>query len=600
MAEFIRMPSLSPTMEEGVIQSIEVKVGDRLESGAVLANIETDKAIVEYEIISEGYLRHLFIKAGDKVPVGKPIGILSEEQDEDLGDLVQAGQQEFNSGGSSSADTSSESASSGFASASTEAPAASTQAQQSNSAPSDTDYDVAVIGAGPGGYVAAIRAAQLGLKTALIDKRWLGGVCLNVGCIPSKSLLKNAEVIHTLQHRGKEFGFSFENLQVDFSQAVKRSRKAADKLTKGIAYLCKKNNIDVHMGKAEFQDAHTVSITDSEGKTSKLTAKNFIISTGAQSRPIPGVEIDGKKVLTYTEAILQEHCPKKVVVVGSGAIGVEFATIWNAYGTEIDIVEMLPRLVPLEDEEVSGELQKAFKKRGIRAHLETKVESIKVVGDEVEVEVSNKEGRTTIKAEQVLVAIGFIPNVEGIGLETVGVKTERGRIVIDEAMRTSVSNIFAIGDVTGKLMLAHVASAMGIIAAETIANHETITLNYEMMPRATYCHPQVASFGITEAQAKERGYEVKVAKFPYSANGKALGLGEGEGFVKIVTEAKYGEILGAHLIGPEVTELLPEFTLAQATELTIEEIARNVHAHPTLSEAIMEAAHGVHGDYIHI
>ncbi len=464
-----------------------------------------------------------------------------------------------------------------------------------------SEYDVIVIGAGPGGYVCAIRAAQLGLKTAIIDKQWLGGVCLNVGCIPSKALLKNAEVAHTLRERGKELGFSFENLTLDFSVAVKRSRQVSDRLTKGVGFLMKKNKIDVHMGAARLTAADTVAVTDAEGKISELKAKNIVVATGASVAVPPGWTIDGEKVVTYLEAILQEKLPRSAIVIGAGAIGVEFATVWNSYGVEVTIVEMLPRLVPLEDEEIGAELGKAFQKRKITSLVGHKVLSLQATESGVEVKVSGEKGEKTLQAEQALVAIGFKPNGRGLGLEELGVKlTERGAVEIDERMATNIPGIWAIGDVTAKLMLAHVGSAQGIVCAENIAGVETVKLNYEMMPRATYCQPQVASFGLTEAQAKERGYEVKIGRFPFQANGKALGLGESAGWVKILTDAKYGEILGAHLIGPEVTELLPELTLAQLMELTPAEIARNVHAHPTLSEALMEAAHGAEGHAIHI
>lgn len=464
-----------------------------------------------------------------------------------------------------------------------------------------SEYDVIVIGAGPGGYVCAIRAAQLGLKTAIIDKQWLGGVCLNVGCIPSKALLKNAEVAHTLRERGKELGFSFENLTLDFSVAVKRSRQVSDRLTKGVGFLMKKNKIDVHMGAARLTARDTVAVTDTEGKVSELKAKNIVVATGASVAVPPGWTIDGEKVVTYLEAILQEKLPKSAIVIGAGAIGVEFATVWNSYGVEVTIVEMLPRLVPLEDEEIGAELGKAFQKRKITSLVGHKVLSLQATESGVEVKVSGEKGEKTLQAEQALVAIGFKPNGRGLGLEELGVKlSERGAVEIDERMATNIPGIWAIGDVTAKLMLAHVGSAQGIVCAENIAGVETVKLNYEMMPRATYCQPQVASFGLTEAQAKERGYEVKIGRFPFQANGKALGLGESAGWVKILTDAKYGEILGAHLIGPEVTELLPELTLAQMMELTPAEIARNVHAHPTLSEALMEAAHGAEGHAIHI
>jgi len=463
-----------------------------------------------------------------------------------------------------------------------------------------SNYDVVVIGAGPGGYVCAIRASQLGKKVAIVDKQWLGGVCLNIGCIPTKSLLKNAELAHTLRERGDEFGFSFENLKLDYGAAVKRSRTVSDRLVKGVQFLMKKNNIDVFIGTAKLTAKDKVSVTDAAGKTQELVAKNIVLATGSYATPIPNVKVDGEHILTYKEAILQEKLPKSVVIIGAGAIGIEFATVWSAYGSDVTVVEMLPRILPLEDEEISKELNKQFQKRGIKTLTGTKVLSLEASKKGVTVKVAGPDGETTLEAEQALVAIGFRPNTEDLGLETAGVQlTERKFVKIDARMATNVPGIWAIGDVSGQLLLAHVASAQGIVCAENIAGVETVTLDYTMMPRATYCFPQVASFGLTEAQAKEKGIQVKVGRFNFQANGKALGLGDYAGFAKIISEAKYGEILGAHLIGPDVSEMLPELTLAQRMELTTAEIARNVHAHPTLSEVIMEAAEAAEGHSIH-
>jgi dihydrolipoamide dehydrogenase len=464
-----------------------------------------------------------------------------------------------------------------------------------------SSYDVIVIGAGIGGYVAAIRAAQLGLQTAIIEKQWLGGVCLNVGCIPSKALLKNAEIARLLRGGSKEFGFSFENLKLDYSSAVKRSRQVSNRLTKGVDFLMRKNQIDVHLGVAQLVARDKVLVTSANGKTSELKTKNLIIATGAYSINLPGVEPDGEYILTYIDAILQERLPESAIIIGAGAIGVEFATIWHSYGVPVTIVEMLPRLVPLEDEEVGNDLGKLFTKQGIKFLTGFRVDNIERAVKSVHVRISSQGNEQTLDAEQALVAIGFKPNSRNLGLEELGVKlSERGFIEIDNKMATNIPGIWAIGDVTGKLMLAHVASAQGMVCAEAIAGLEIPTLDYEMMPRATYCQPQIASFGLTEAQARDRGYEVKIGRFPFQANGKALGLGDYAGWVKIITEAKYGEILGAHMIGPEVTELLPELTIAQMMELTANDIARNVHAHPTLSETLMEAAHAVGGYAIHI
>jgi len=464
-----------------------------------------------------------------------------------------------------------------------------------------SDYEVVVVGAGPGGYVCAIRAAQLGLKTAIVDREWLGGVCLNVGCIPSKALLKNAELAHTLRHRAAEFGVSFENLSLDYGKAVERSRQVAERLVKGVGFLMKKNQIDVHIGQAELTGANSMKVTAADGSTTELQSKHIVLATGASAASIPGVEIDGERVLSYREAILQPQAPKSVLIVGSGAVGLEFATVWNSYGVEVTMVEMLPRIAPLEDEEVSKELAKEFRKRGIKSMTGARVESIEVLKTKIKATVSTESGQEVLDAEQALVAVGFKPNSAGLGLESVGVGvTDRGMVAIDERMATNVPGIWAIGDVTGKLQLAHVAMAMGIICAENIAGAETITLDYEMLPRATYCQPQIASFGLTEAQALERGYQLHIGRFPFSPNGRALGMGETAGWIKLISDAKYGEILGAHLIGPEVTELLPELTIAQMMELTPAEIARNVHAHPTLSEVLAEAAHAAEGAAIHI
>lgn len=463
------------------------------------------------------------------------------------------------------------------------------------------EYDVVVIGAGPGGYVAAIRSAQLGLKTAILEKRWMGGVCLNVGCIPSKALIKNAEVAHTLRERGKEFGFSFENLELDFKVAYKRSRQVSDRLVRGVGFLMKKNNIDVHMGAAKLTASDTVLLTPDEGEQETLKAKNIIIATGSHPFTIPGVELDGKKVVDYEDAILREELPKSVVIIGGGAIGVEFATIWNGYGVDVTIVEMMDHLLPTEDKDVIAELEKAYKKRKIKVMTQSKVKGVETIETGTKVTVETKDGEEVIEAELTLAAIGFKPNSKDLGLEDIGVKVSgRGFIEVDDQMKTNVDGIYAIGDVTGKLLLAHVAQAMGVVAAESIAGVETVKLDYKMMPRATYSYPQTASFGYTDEEAKEQGYDVEVGQFPFQPNGKALGLGDYQGFVKIVIDKKYGEILGAQMVGPEVSELLPELTLAQRFELTAHEIGRNVHAHPTLTEALMEAAEQALGKAIHI
>jgi|LSQX01.3.fsa_nt_gb dihydrolipoamide dehydrogenase len=461
-------------------------------------------------------------------------------------------------------------------------------------------FDVIVIGAGPGGYVAAIRASQLGLKTAIIDKKWLGGVCLNEGCIPSKALLHNAEIAFTLRTEAKTYGISFDNLELDYSAAFKRSRQVSQRLTKGIAFLMKKNKIEVFEGTGKLAGKGKVIVELNAGGQEEIEAKDVILSTGAHATVIPGMEPDGEKVLNYSHAIMLEQLPKSAVIIGGGAIGVEFATIWSGYGVEVTIIEMLPHILPNEDEEAAKELVKAFKKRGVKAFTGTRVKTVSKTETGTSVVVEGENGEETLEAEITLVAIGFKPNSQGIGLEEAGVALDkRGFVQIDERMATNVAGVWAIGDVTGQLLLAHTASAQGQICAEVIAGEEARKLDYRMIPRAVFSDPQVASFGYTEAQAKEAGFDVKVGRFSFIANGKALGLGQGTGFAKIITDAKFGELLGATLVGPEVSELLPELVLAQANELTVEEIARSVHIHPTLSEAIMEAAEAAHGESIH-
>lgn len=464
------------------------------------------------------------------------------------------------------------------------------------------EYDVVVLGAGPGGYIAAIRASQLGLKTAIIEKKYWGGVCLNVGCIPSKALLRNAELVNIFKNEAKTFGIKVTgSVEYDYEAAFKRSRQVSNRLVKGVQFLMKKNKITSYDGWATFTDANNLSVELNDGKTETVTFKHAIIATGATTRLIPGTSLS-ERVVTYEEQIMEDNVPNSIIIAGAGAIGMEFAYVLHNYGVDVTIVEFLDTVLPLEDREVSAELHKIYEKLGIKIMVGTKVEGIEDTGKNVKVTVTDINGKQQVlEADKVLQAIGFKPRTEGYGLENTGVAlTERGAIDINNKMQTNVPHIYAIGDVTAKLMLAHVAESMGVIAAENIAGAETVELDFVMMPRATYCQPQVASFGYTEIQAREKGYDVNVAKFPFQANGKALGLGDSHGFVKIISDKKYGEILGAHMIGPDVTELLPELTLAQRWELTPYEIARNVHAHPTLSEVLKEVAHGLEGHFLNM
>jgi dihydrolipoamide dehydrogenase len=462
-----------------------------------------------------------------------------------------------------------------------------------------THYDVVVLGAGPGGYVAAIRAAQLGLSTAIVEPKYWGGVCLNVGCIPSKSLLRNAEIAHIFTKEAKTFGISGD-ASFDYGSAFDRSRKVAEGRVAGVHFLMKKNKITEVQGRGAFTDANTLEVTLNDGGTETLTFDNAIIATGSRTRLVPGTELS-ENVVTYEEQIMENELPSSIVIAGAGAIGMEFGYVMSNYGVDVTIVEFLPRALPNEDAEVSKEIEKQFKKLGVKIRTGTKVESITDNGADGVTVVISKDGKTEeLKADKVMQSIGFVPNVEEIGLDKAGVAlTDRKAIEIDEYMHTSVPHIYAIGDVTMKLQLAHVAEAQGVVAAETIAGAETLALgDYRMLPRATFCQPQVASFGLTEQQARDEGYDVKVAKFPFTANGKAHGLGEPGGFVKIIADAKYGELLGGHLIGHDVSELLPELTLAQKWDLTVNELTRNVHTHPTLSEALQECFHGLAGHMI--
>jgi dihydrolipoamide dehydrogenase len=464
-----------------------------------------------------------------------------------------------------------------------------------------SDFDVVVLGAGPGGYVAAIRASQLGLKAAVVESKYWGGVCLNVGCIPSKALLRNAELAHILTHEKDKFGITGD-ASMSYQPTHARSRQVSAGIVKGVHFLMKKNKIEEIDGWGTFTGPKTISVRADDGSTRELTADNVIIATGATTRLVPGVELS-ENVVTYEEQILDDQLPSSIVIGGSGAIGVEFAYVMKNFGVDVTIVEFLDRMVPTEDAEISKELLRHYKKLDIDVRLSTAVKRVEDTGSGVRVTVAPAGGgdEVTLEAGKFLAAFGFAPRLEGYGLDATGVgTTDRGAIAIDEYGRTNVDGVYAIGDVTGKLMLAHTAEAQGVVVAETITGAETMPVDYDFIPRATYCQPQIASFGYSEEQAKEKGYDVKVAKFPFSANGKAMGLGDAVGFVKIVADAKYNEIIGAHLIGPDVTELLPALTLAQKWDLTADEVARNVFAHPTLSEAVKEAVEGIAGHMINL
>jgi len=462
------------------------------------------------------------------------------------------------------------------------------------------NYDIIVVGSGPGGYVAAIRASQLGLKTAIVEKDNLGGVCLNWGCIPTKALLKSAQVFEYIQH-ASSYGITVNDAKADFGGVIKRSRDVADGMSKGVQFLMKKNKIDVITGYGKLKTGKKVEVKAADGTVTTYEAKHVILATGARSRELPNLKQDGKKVFGYREAMNLPSQPKSLVVVGSGAIGIEFAYFYHAMGTKVTIVEFMPNVVPVEDEEVSKQLARTFKKNGIEIMLESTVESVDTSGALCKVSVKNKRGEmVTIEAEAVLSAVGITPNIEGIGLEDVGVITDKGRVVVNDYYQTNIPGVYAIGDIVKGQALAHVASAEGIICVEKIAGHHPEPLDYNNIPGCTYCSPEIASVGYTEKAAKDAGYEIKVGKFPFSASGKASAAGAKDGFVKLIFDAKYGEFLGAHMIGMNVTEMIAEVVVARKLETTGHEIIKSVHPHPTMSEAIMEAAAAAYGEVIHI
>jgi len=462
------------------------------------------------------------------------------------------------------------------------------------------NFDLIVIGSGPGGYVAAIRASQLGLKTAVVERAELGGICLNWGCIPTKALLKSAQVFNYTSH-AVDYGVKIEgNITADLEKMVARSRYVAEGMSKGIQFLLKKNNIEVISGFAKVKQNNIVEVTDNEGKINEYVAKHIIIASGARSRELPNLKQDGKKIIGYREALTLNKKPKSMVVVGSGAIGSEFAYFYNSIGTQVTLVEFMPNIVPLEDEEVSKQLERSFKKQGMKIMTESTVENVDTSGEICKVNIKNKKGEVVVEAEMVLSAVGITTNIEGIGLEEIGIKTEKGKVIVDEYYRTNIEGYYAIGDIVQGPALAHVASREGIICVEKIAGHHPEPLNYGNIPGCTYTTPEVASVGMTEKQAKDAGYEILVGKFPFTASGKASAGGNKDGFVKVIFDAKYGEWLGCHMIGDNVTEMIAEAVVARNLETTGREILTSIHPHPTMSEAIMEAVAAAYGEVIHL
>tara|TARA_B100000401_G_scaffold309454_1_gene213256 strand:- start:194 stop:1579 length:1386 start_codon:yes stop_codon:yes gene_type:complete len=460
------------------------------------------------------------------------------------------------------------------------------------------NYDLIVLGSGPGGYVAAIRASQLGLKVAVVEKESLGGVCLNWGCIPTKALLKSAQVFEYINH-AKDYGITVKDADADFPSMIKRSRDVADGMSNGISYLLKKNKVDVINGFGKLKSGNKLNVT-TDGKSTDYSAKHIIIATGARSRELPNIPQDGKKVIGYRDALSLPKAPKSMVIVGSGAIGVEFAYFYNAIGVEVTIVEFMPNIVPVEDVDISKQLQRSFKKSGIKVMTNASVDKVDKSGSGCKVYIKTKNGEETIDCDIVLSAVGIVANIENIGLEEVGIKTDKGRILVDDYYRTNVDGYYAIGDVLPNQALAHVASAEGITCVENIAGHNPDKIDYGNIPGCTYSIPEIASVGMTEVAAKEAGYEIKVGKFPFTASGKASAAGHKDGFVKVVFDAKYGEWLGCHMIGYNVTEMIAEAVLARKLETTGNEVLKAVHPHPTMSEAVMEAVADAYDEVIHI
>lgn len=461
------------------------------------------------------------------------------------------------------------------------------------------NYDIIVIGSGPGGYVAAIRASQLGFKTAIVERESLGGICLNWGCIPTKALLKSAQVFEYLNH-AEDYGIKVSGGEADFTAIVNRSRGVADGMSKGIQFLMKKNKIDVIMGSATIKKGGKIAVKDAEGSVKEYSAKHTILATGARSRELPNLKQDGKNIIGYRQAMSLEKQPESMIVVGSGAIGVEFAYFYNAIGTKVTIVEYLDKIVPVEDEDVSKQLERSLKKAGITVLTGSEVTGVVQSGSVNKVTVKNAKGTQELEATVVLSAVGITPNIENIGLEEVGVKTEKGQVVVDQYYKTNVDGVYAIGDIVKGQALAHVASAEGITCVEKIAGMDVEPINYGNIPGCTYCSPEIASVGLTEKAAKEAGYELKIGKFPFSASGKASAAGAKDGFVKMIYDAKYGELLGAHMIGANVTEMIAEIVVARKLETTGHEMLKAVHPHPTMSEAIMEATADAYGEVIHL
>ncbi|MDX8376979.1 MAG: dihydrolipoyl dehydrogenase [Mariprofundales bacterium] len=587
------MTQLSPTMKDGKIACWLKKEGDILVAGDVLAEIETDKATMEIEVVDEGVLHRILAPAGSISLVGVPIAIIAEDGEEIADDYMPEGV---------NVDV-----------IASEAELTPTETTQDSSTPSqedeksglfcngETDTDVLIIGAGPGGYVAAIRAAQLGMKTTVIESTHLGGICLNWGCIPTKALLRTAEVANVLRDHGKELGIEVQGMKTNQPQAIKRSRRIANRLNKGIGFLFKKNNINHINGYAKFTADNDILVTDNDGNETRLRAKHVIIATGARARSFPNMEVDEKVVITYKQALACQDTPSEMLIIGSGAIGMEFAYFYNAMGSKVTVLEMAAHALPLEDIECAAVVEKAFKKQGIQIITNAQVNSVRNESGKALVQYTDSTGKAQqANADVALLAVGVTGNIENIGLEHTKVATERGAIIHDDFYQTAHAGIYAIGDVAGPPWLAHVASHEGIVCIESIAGLKPHLIDYDNVPGCTYCQPQVGSVGMTEEQAQQAGYNIKVGRFPYQANGKALGLAETTGLVKQIFDADTGALLGAHIVGAEATEMITSLGLARTLETTEAELMHHMFPHPTLSEMLHEATLDAYDRAIHI
>jgi dihydrolipoamide dehydrogenase len=593
------MTQLSPTMTEGKIVRWLKKEGDALVSGEVLAEVETDKATMEIEVVDEGVLHKILAPEGSVVAVGEPIAVIAEEGEEVPEDYIPEG------GAEKPPSEAPVEAPEGEAPG-TERVAAASVGEEPETAPEPAgvfnesgEYDLAVIGAGPGGYVAAIRAAQLGLKTACIESTHLGGICLNWGCIPTKALLRTAELIEVIRRHGKELGLGLSTPRPDLETAVGRSRKIAAKLNKGIGFLFRKNKITHIEGHARFEAGNRL-VVEKDGELREVTARHVIVATGARARAFPGMEVDGEVVITYKQALAPKALPKRLIVIGSGAIGMEFAYFYSAMGAKVTVLEAASQVLPLEDHEIAAVVESSFKKSGIEILTDAVVQSARAERGKGIVEYE-REGKTeTLRGDQVLVAVGVAANTEKIGVEHTRIRLENGVLAVDAYYRTDHPGVYAIGDVIGPPQLAHVASHEGIVCVEAIAGRNPHPLDYGNVPACTYCQPQVGSCGKTERQCEAEGIPVKIGRFPYAPNGKALGMGETEGLVKLIFHAETGELLGAHIVGAEATELIVSLGLARTLETTEAELIQHIFPHPTLSETIHESALDSEGRAIHI